>query len=91
MQTALDNGSNLNPEGAPLVGHSVAMYVAGDLCNALMFLVGYITHRAGHPIQGIDRKPWPSVETLDVHVYPAVGIDVKAAVDQFPTVKAKCH
>ena len=91
VQTALDNGSNLNPEGAPLVGHSVAMYVAGDLCNALMFLVGYIIHRAGHPIQGIDRKPWPAVETLEVHVYPTVGIDVKAAVDQFPTVKAKCH
>ena len=68
-----------NPLELPLVNWRLALYVAGDLQHLIeivKMLDDYIAWRVTHPLQGVDRSPWPALGDITVNIYPHTGIDL---------------
>ena len=85
---------NSNPQQMPFKNYRPAFYNVGTLddVKALLVLVdGYFRHRATHALAGVDRRNWPALETIDIQVHAATGIDVADAVEAFTMPMKSCH
>ena len=80
-----------NEEYAPFVNWRIAVYSVNNLAFALRLLDGYIRHRVLHPLRNVDRRPYPALGDIAVHVYPHMNIDVVQIVEQFTMPNKTCH
>ena len=83
------NAYSQNPEKIPYAPYSMVMYCI-SLQSGLGLLFDYFAHRATHPLEGVDKSPWPPVDSLVVRVFPFTGINVSDIVKDFNQVKKEC-